>query len=328
MLALEYRCSASYNMNGVDNQSTPTNRRYYPQLDFIKGLAIIAVLVLHTLNVNQLYEISWQFHVQQAVPIFFVVIGITTLITFGNKGLFSIAYLRRRFERIVFPFLLTFGVTLVGIAIVKIIHVFGSLAFTNSQTYWGWQLAIGYLPHTGPGNYFVTIMLEFILVAPPIMWLYRKSPLASLLALFGIDLAFEFAAPQLFTGDAYLYSACIFRYFAAIALGLWIGSELLETGKISLWKKTNGLLWLLLPLALWYLVEAQYIKQPFSLFKPEWSSQNVISFAYTAFLVILLVKIWHWLSRVNLRTVLRVGNASYHIFLVQIALHKKCVLHK
>jgi len=164
----------------------------------------------------------------------------------------------------------------------------------------------------------VTIMLQFILVAPLIMWLYRKSPMAALLVLFGIDLAFEFAAPHVFTGDAYLYAACIFRYFAAIALGLWIGKEFLATGKTGFWTKRSALIWLLLPLSLWYLIEAQNIKQPFSLFKPEWSSQNIISYAYTALLVMLLVKAWEYLSRLKLMPILKLGKASYHIFLVQI----------
>lgn len=291
-------------------------RRYYPQLDFVKGIAIIAVLVLHTLNVQQLYGAHWQFHIQQAVPIFFVVLGITSLITFSNKSLFSTAYFRRRFERMIFPFLLIFLVVLVEVAIIT----FGKAHYpklANLPIYWGWQIAIGLLPYSGPGNYFVTIMLQFIFVAPLIMWLYRKSPVVMLVTLFGIDLAFELAAPYIFVGNDYLYRACIFRYFAAIALGLWIGNEFLATGKVSFWNRRSALIWFLLPLSLWYLIEAQYITQPFSLFKPEWSSQNVISYAYTTLLVMLLIKAWQYLSKINLMPILRLGNASYHIFLVQ-----------
>jgi peptidoglycan/LPS O-acetylase OafA/YrhL len=125
-------------MNKANNQKMQvSSRQYYPQLDFVKALAIIAVLVLHTLNVNQLYGISWQFHVQQGVPIFFVVIGITSLITFADKGLYSIAYFRRRFERIIFPFMLTFLVVLFGIAIVTVAKAYDPNLFTHFQTYWG-----------------------------------------------------------------------------------------------------------------------------------------------------------------------------------------------
>jgi peptidoglycan/LPS O-acetylase OafA/YrhL len=246
-----------------------------------------------------------------------VVIGITSLITFSNNSLFSVTYFRRRFERIIFPFLLIFLVVLVEVGIITVGKAYYP-KLANLEIYWGWQIAIGLLPYSGPGNYFVTIMLQFIFLAPLIMWLYRKSPVAMLVTLFGIDLAFEFAAPHIFAGNDYLYRACIFRYFAAIALGLWIGNEFLTTGRVSFWSKRSALIWFLLPLSLWYLFEAQYIKQPFSLFKPEWSSQNIISYAYVALLVILLIKAWQYLSKINLTPILRLGNASYHIFLVQI----------
>jgi peptidoglycan/LPS O-acetylase OafA/YrhL len=287
---------------------------YILQIDLIKGLAMISVILLHTLPRPILIQTYSQFHIWQAVPIFFILMGITSGISFSRRGytrikqIYSRKYFLRKFERLIVPFLTVFLISLVW-------------GIYHNNFYIGWLSLIGKLPVSGPGNYFVSIVLQYIFIFPLIYILYKKSPNLMLITLFSIDFLFQLVAPYLaiFDNVPYLYGACIFRYFSAIALGLYISEDLLTSRHIELLSKKNRFILVGVPISIVYLFMARFTRQPFFLFSEARGFQNVISFFYPLLLVVIMLRFFpEKTDNVILNSLATIGKASYHIFLIQI----------
>lgn len=162
------------------------------QIDLLKGLAIISVIILHLLPTNILVSSFAIFHIWQAVPIFLILMGFTSGLSFKRKEftklreIYTRDYFISRLYRFGFPFVLL--VFLVG----------------------------------GPGSYFILIIFEFILLFPLMYLAYKRSPVGLLVASLLLELAFKLLAPFIFTTPSFIYGASIFRYLFVIALGLWL----------------------------------------------------------------------------------------------------------
>lgn len=288
---------------------------YFPQIDILKTLAIISVILLHSLPSNILKMSFSQFHISQAVPILFILLGLTSGIYFAKKEaksqkIYNREYLFNRFKRIIIPFFLIFIISLIaGITLL-------------GDYYIGWLSLLGYLPIPGPGNYFFSILLQFIFIAPLLFIIYKKSPKFMLIILFLCDIIFQLISPfiLIFNEIPYLYSACILRYFSAISLGLYIHDELLNYSYIDIYSKRNLFILLYLPISIVYLFLSNFIGQPFPLFSDKWGFQNVISFFYPLILVIIVLNIRAFKfenDRIFFKIFILIGQASYHIFLIQ-----------
>jgi hypothetical protein len=189
----------------------------------------------------------------------------------------------------------------------------------------GLSSLIGQLPVGGPGNYYISILIEFTIIAPIIYLFYVKSEKITIVSLCIINIAFELIAPSigLFDTNEYLYSASIPRYFAALAFGMLIARELLKDNHVKIINKRNIAFIALLPVSIVYLFISSFIQQAFPFFRATWGWQNIISFPYSFLLIMLLLNIdyeRHIKAKVSKihNIILKIGKASYHIFLVQI----------
>lgn len=80
-------------------------------IDALKGCAIIAVLLLHSLDNSILSAIKATTHIGQAVPVFALVTFYLTFLSLENRGgqingYYSIERVKRMGKRIVFPFVI------------------------------------------------------------------------------------------------------------------------------------------------------------------------------------------------------------------------------
>lgn len=97
------------------------------EIDWLKGLAIIFVLLMHSLDSSVLYGIRQELYLGQAVPVFFMV---TFYLAFkkcaSTENYFRDWYSKRNFtrlfKRIIFPFLLIWGLQLIGALIYGVIQ--------------------------------------------------------------------------------------------------------------------------------------------------------------------------------------------------------------
>lgn len=288
---------------------------YFPQIDLLKAFAIASVILLHTVPLNLLIKTFSQFHVGQAVSIFFILMGFTTLLSFRHNK-FNIFrtfywkdYLNGRLKRIIVPFLITFFVSLLfGIYIGKY--------------YIGLNYFIGHLPVSGPGNYFITMVFQYVFIAPFIYLLYQISPKFMLITLFSIEFLFQLIVPHIsiFTNNPYLYNANILRGFSALALGFYICDDFMKKGSIDIMSKKNKFILIGFFISIIYLFLAQFTRQPFPLFSESWAYQNLLSFFYPLIIIIFVLNtnFNKYQSNIIYKFCLQIGKASYHIFLVQL----------
>lgn len=251
-----------------------------------KALAILSVLVLHAVPRHALESSFAIFHVWQAVPVFAVLLGVSAVHTRISP---IRAYLTRRALRLLPAFAVAWVASL-------------TLGVLLDEVYRGPLLALGLLPHGGPGNYYITLMLQFVLLLPILKRIFDRTPRATLVGSFAVALAFELTAGST-SMNPYLYASCVVRYLPAIVLGMWI-----ESGHRA---------WPGMVVSLPYLV-AHAAGLRIDAFVTAWQPQNLLAFFYPATLVeFALGSLPVSASSMVARPAREIGKASYHIFLVQ-----------
>lgn len=308
-------------------------------IDLIKAMAIILVIFGHTfsytqpttdiipsttqgavptpslqkLDLNQII-IKWMTYsglsTQQVVPIFIFLMGLNYGMSYTRKKyvnlkqIYSIDEFTKRFKRFLLPFTVAF---LSSIIIGMLILLFAG----NWVIYLGPYLLAGFLPINGPGNYFISIIFEFLVVFPLMYIAYLRHPKLLILGSFLFALMFE-----LLRLPSEIYSISIIRFFPLIALGLYMSTDQKLFAKRNRW---------LFPLGIFsgiYIVLVNQFDYNFTVFGISFAqmtkSQNLFSCFYTALLTLLGIHVMpkrdHW----SYIAIASIGKASYHIFLVQI----------
>jgi len=311
------------------------------QIDLIKGLVMISVILGHTFSLtyesqsNQLahetilsmstslpsFDIKDIFShwitysaliTQQAVPILLLVMGLNYSWSYARNNLnrLSDIYSKREIKKRLRRFLIPFAIFFIFLSISGIIWFIVSgdviLQFSSFNL-------IGFLPVNGPGNFFISLVFQFLLVFPVLHISYRRRPTTTIILAFSISVIFEL----LFSGYADA-EVCILRYLPLLVLGIFLSDN------YDLFSKRNRILIVLGLLSAIYLIVVSQFQYSLSLlgfvFVPYESSMSFLAAFYTALLVLLGIK--YLPKRVTLwpiHVVSKIGVASYHIFLVQIA---------
>jgi len=264
--------------NPPDYRRPPRNTA----VDAIKGVAIICVILVHTLPAQLLarhYRLYW---IAQAVPVFIVLMGYVGATSRVNP---LKDYAWRRLLRLGPPLALTWLVSY-------------GIYLARGGTGLGTDVFLGALPATGPGNYFIPVLVQFAIVLPLLRPVYRRSPLLLLIGAAVVNVAFEIVAKRYGLSDL-AYTNCVLRYLFGICLGMWMAAD--------------GRVWPLLFISVPYLWLQSRGSRIF-LFYDHWQSQSLFAFGYTAAIVGLGLRVGggspRWLTHL--------GRASLHIFLVQI----------
>ncbi len=289
-------------------------KQHYLQIDIAKGMAIVAVLLLHSLPKATLINSYAIYHIWQAVPVFMVIMGLNLGLSSSGKqvefkDLYTRNYFRKKASRILQPFLLIFILSLVlGLLWLA---VTGENKFTFSQ-----YTLVGVLPLSGRGNYFITLLLQSVLLLPLIGYWLNKKPIFTSIVLILAEVAFLLLSKNIrfFDTEDYLYDAAFPRYFSAIALGYWL-SKLIKHKSLP----QLILLFLLAIVSMVYLYLQVYQNIRLPYLRAEWQTQNLLAFAYAGLLILLIFWLFPNKSENKLLQLLGVlGKASYHIFLVQV----------
>jgi peptidoglycan/LPS O-acetylase OafA/YrhL len=210
---------------GVSVRAAPASGRI-PAIDVVKGLAILGVIAQHALTRQTLDATGADFWFRQSVPVLFVLMGFNAARSSLRRPAPTLAeaygarYWSGRYRRILLPLLIAFAVALVAGAATGHLHV-TPLALVGSP------------PVPGPGAYWITILLTFTLIWPAWMHLFRRRPGLVVAASIALDVIFELVAGQVDAfrgagsagGYPYAYDACVLRYFAAIAVGMWLAID-------------------------------------------------------------------------------------------------------
>lgn len=287
------------------------NKRYV-QIDIIKGLAIIAVIILHTIPENLASNPLSIFTLEQAVPVFFVIMGLNAAMSFKRRGYITLGqmynkkYIESRFERLFYPFIVIFLLSIIlGFLLKKNIYI-------------GVLNLLGYLPLIGPGNYFISITFQFVFVFPILYYLYKRNPKFLLILSFVLSFVFEVLANQIpvLKNNPYLYSACSLRYLFIMALGVWTVDNF-DTNNLRALLKRKFIL-MGLSVSVVYMMAVSVFNWNFIYFQSVWQPQNVLSFFYPLTLCLIGLRYLPSVAGKIYGLIGFIGRASYHIFLVQI----------
>ena len=292
-------------------------KKHYQQIDVLKGMAIIAVIALHSLTKPELVQSFAIFHIWQAVPVFMIIMGLNLGI--GSKpvktplsALYNKAYFTKKATRILLPFLIIFVFSL-------FLGKLWEAYFERDVLDLDRVVLVGVLPVSGKGNYFITLLLQSILLLPLVGYCFTRKPVLTTLALIALEVLFLIVSKKynLFEGEdmEYLYSAALPRYFSAFAYGLWLAKAIRQPFRLAI------LLAFLVvgATAITYLYFVVYHSLSIPFIYNSWAMQNVVAFGYGALLILLVAYTLPSESdNLILRVFAKLGQASYHIFLVQV----------
>lgn len=273
-------------------------------IDVIKGLGILSVILLHTFNTEYLLKIGAPFYIWQAVPVFIILQGFNLTNSYKRRD-FKILndfndkqYHLRRIQRLIFPYLIFFAVQTLFLWL-------DTPDYFMEQNHLQRFITGG----RGPGSYFVPLTIQTQILLPFFYLVGRKSVKGLLIGSFLLGTGLEVLSASFHIPEE-LYRILILRFVFAIALGV----------ALSLWEKTrfrNRFFYGLLGLSILYITGVMYFDWHF-LMEHYWHSQHLLGFFYPLALILFLRQVpmsdQNWVFQV-LR---KMGVASYHIFFVQI----------
>lgn len=276
------------------------NRNY--NIDILKMIAIVSVILLHSLPRDLLFLSGSPYHIWQTVPIFMILAGYNSANSYNRRSydslnqFYSFSFMYKKMKRVIYPFLLVWLLQIVAQYLfsggVSIYEIFISL-FSG-----GW----------GPGSYFVPIIIQATLILPIIYLLCRKSLTDMTILLFVISIGLEFICLFIDITEG-IYRLLVIRYLFALTLGVWLA---LNKSKIRFT--------LIIPLAvlsLVYITGVNYFKWVF-IMEDFWLSQHSPSYFWPLILIIFGLTVYQ-VKEVNKigKFLVKIGQASYHIFLIQ-----------
>ena len=186
-------------------------------LDIMKGVCICMVIVRHVgvigPEMQKMY--GWPFTVLPAVPMFLMMSMVSFSLAEERKGKdvdllswFEWETFSRRFCRFLLPFFIAVAVE------IAILYLRGMKGFSLMSLFVMLQQG-----GRGPGNYYVIIVFQLMLLFPFLRLFYKKNAAVTVLGLIFLNIVYErFCIDTCL--DQKLYYVLIFRYLTHLALGM------------------------------------------------------------------------------------------------------------
>ena len=300
-------------------------RPYYSQLDVLKAIAIILVVMDHSLTWEIKESIGSLFWERLSIPFFLMVMGFNMAFSFKYSGgsslreLYTWAYFERKIVRYVLPFVVLYmGSMLLGL-------YFGYLSFSE-------YTLLGAPPFWGPGDWFIPLLFGSIVAFPLVYWAFRKQPILTMLLCFMTEIILQlvmyiwFPLPNETALEGFIVSAIrlnILFYLPAVALGLWFSEG------HNLFERHNLFLGVYAPVCLVFMID--YTTHVFKsmeggvgyifiliddIFR---GNYTLLFYGWAAVVMLVVISVVPQTAEGRIQIfVQKIGRASYHILLFQI----------
>jgi peptidoglycan/LPS O-acetylase OafA/YrhL len=311
----------------IDTRITEETR--YFQVDTLKAIMIFLVIFDHIVAWSVKSDIAVTLWERISIPVFLVIMGFNIGKSIQRSGktklreLYSWDYFKSRIVRYIIPFLVLYVFsTLIGL----FIYDFDITRMYQRQylpSHGFVNLFIGFLPFWGPGNWFIALLLQSILLLPFMYWVFTKAPKITLILSFAVEISMQlivfFSIGVVTTWTELhikmLYQTSILFYLSAVGLGMWFSfSHKFED-------KRNFFMWILYPVSLAFITAHQFFDfririDGIPLLSGDY---HFLIFPYSAFLFLMAMnflprKSGNWLSR----SIKLISKSTYHILLTQI----------
>ncbi len=290
-------------------------KMHFSQIDILKGLAIISVILIHTFTNSFLLLFGAPFYVWQAVPVFLLLAAfnngyaLSSLRKVTLAECYDLSILFRRLKRLVVPYLVVWIIQLLIVLWVVTFRVNIPIQDANQFSYSGIQWFFNFLSGAnGPGHYFIPLIVQIIVLVPLFYWLALRSPNLMLAGAFVLDLVCEYLS-VLSGMTPWLYGILVIRFIFIIALGVWL---VFQERVMTPWILIGGFLSVL------YITAVSYFGFQFWIFSLDPAFFHAFAFFWALVIVVLGFQYLPSgsLSRI-VTAVTELGKASWHIFLVQ-----------
>lgn len=249
------------------------------KIDSLKGIAIIFVLINHSLHYHNVLAPGTEYLVAQAVPIF--------IILAGYNGVNS--YLRRDACRFMECHRKTLYPRLIRLLLPYTIMVLIEAAILSAN-----PIKLFLIGGAGPGAHFVPVMIQLVLTLPLLYVMAKKDLRMMLLFALAIELIIDIY--QYFWGiSPGIYARAYPRYIFAAALGVCLAMNIDKK-----WVALGGVL------SIWFISLNPNLHSG-------WGATNTAP-GYLWSLTLVIVGL-RFLPVIPIVPIL--GKASYHIFLIQ-----------
>lgn len=278
------------------------NKRIY-LIDYLKALCVIMVIITHY-DWKDKINGAFLFGINMAVPIFMLISGYN----FAASGLRKAdgKFLKMYQPEMLIPKIIRFTSPFFFIYILEII-----LKIAEGNEYSILKIIERFLEGGyGPGSYYYPLMLQLLLVFPLIFLLVRKLGGWGVILAAYLNFSYEVVIHSI-EMELDTYRLLIFRYTFLLALGCWLFFHLNE--KINPW-----MLAIMLSIGIGYLYAIYYADYEPQLFT-YWTRTSMMTAFYIFPLIYLTFRHGMKLQIPGSlgRAVAKIGQASYHIFLIQ-----------
>jgi peptidoglycan/LPS O-acetylase OafA/YrhL len=291
---------------------------HFTQIDILKGLAIISVVLIHVYNNNFLLLIGAPFYLMQAVPVFLLLAAFNNGYALSSvrkitlTQCYDLSIIVRRLKRLVVPYLIVWIFQLLLVLWFLSSGIDIALQDPNHFFYNGINWIFNFLSGaSGPGHYFIPLIFQLVFVIPLFYYLALRSPNLMLVFALVLDLVLECIAvvsgmPQ------WLYGILFIRYIFMGALGVWL---VFQERVITRWILIGGLLSAL------YIFAVSYLNFQFWIFSLDPAFYHAFAYFWTLVIVVLGFQFLPFdPGNRFVRILTELGKASWHIFLVQMTL--------
>lgn len=264
------------------------------EYDFIKGIAILSVILLHTVSYQFLIDSYAFFHIWQAVPLF-ILISYILIFTKLDKRVDLCTYYSKQsifkiVKRIALPYIL----------FQSLIFFLSLIKYDNGSIY-------GLILGKGPGAYYPFVYIQLWITAPFLFYLLNKFKWGGVI-LFTLCVFLNIITSTYLQNDA-IYSRLLIRYlFISYIAFVWVRRQY----RLSL-------LLSILSIA-YYFATIDFNMNFEPVIDKRWSLQQLPSYFYTLLFFVICYKLYPFIYQHFRKLILCLewcGQNSYEIYLLQ-----------
>lgn len=313
----------SNQINKLDFEEEEKGKNFF-QIDLLKAIMIAFVILDHALGYTSRAGLGSELWERMSIPMFLIILGFNMGKSFAREGdtslkkLYSFSYFKKKFWRFIFPYIIFYIVsTSIGF------FIYGaSFPETFHENWFLEYILFQKSLLEGPGNWFIPVLFQSILLMPLLYYLFTKKPILGLIICFVVEICmhlflFFYIGPISGIED-YLREIplrqIILLYLSAIGMGIWFS----KNHKLFSWK--NLFVWILFPINLIYMIAWDFFGFRFQVNGSEIvrGDYNYLTFVYSALIFLIVLSILPKNPKSFIAKAFSpLGRATFHIYLVQ-----------
>ncbi|MEZ8788973.1 acyltransferase family protein [Vibrio splendidus] len=272
------------------------------EIDVIKTISIISVILLHSFSAEYLLEVGSPLHLSNAVPMFMLIAGLNSansILNSQHEFTFYNEYSKRIHLKI-WKILKIFAVFFAVEFCIFVFLGYDPIEILKTLPYGG----------IGPGSYFIPVFIQHIILFPLVFYVCLKNkdnkPLTFIFFFF-IAIIIEYVCVLLSISEE-LYRVLIVRYIFLIFLGCYLAFHGFNK-KFLLLASVFSIL---------YIIGVNYNDLEVKYIPSYWSSQHYPAYMYTVLIFYIFKSMSNLINKTSiLNCIAVVSNSTLHIFVFQ-----------